>query len=465
LKIVNNNSKMSIKNKEMRDISGFMSHKAVENISSFAFSALSKIPRISLIINNGIVRWVSRGVLTFGVWIFNRSIQDFILRHISRIADTGINFLVNLFFKCYEFGSNGMTNDTHFIVIDGVYKEITVNSLLKTLINNEINTDGIHIYNKIPICIQGLDNIKRKNCANPHIKIWFPKLFTKIYDKLLIESVGGADELFIKNITEAKKEYQLEMINHDKIEYNDHKQDPIIVKCQRVCARQEYRCLKKVILKYLRLFNISGISATPLIIVIRGASGVGKSLFLDYISTNYNVTCCKYIISYIKNASETFEFLLTETKFRNNNIINIDELDKAFCAYNNAQNKEIINTKDDFLDQFFIFVNRLQPGTVLLLTLNDDSMFDVKKINPRHQPLVDRMIFKEVTDLKRDEIREFLKFYNEQIKKSKEYCSNIEKITATIREMNISARKLTQIMIYNLFDFKKVVDELNNMKI
>lgn len=89
-------------------------------------------------------------------------------------------------------------------------------------------------------------------------------------------------------------------------------------------------------------------------------------------------------------------------------------------------------------------------------------MFDMKNISKRHQPLVDRIIKKELHPFDKKQICDYIKFYNDKLSKTKMHNCSIDNLFHKLNnDVKISARKLVQYLIQCHFDFEPVIDKIN----
>jgi hypothetical protein len=274
---------------------------------------------------------------------------------------------------------------------------------------------------------------------------------------------------------------------------------------QNVFKTNEYELVANKISKYLETKNNIKVSMPPLIIINSGPPGIGKSMFLDYIVKNYNLRASRFIINYsnleTKQLSDIFTGILNVT---NNceyeiNLINIDEFDKLYLTLKNKKDKNMENFHDYFMDQLFAFINQLKDGMILVLTMNNENIFfpqseaklneqkergqseakldeqndDIiykKETDDRHKPLIDRMIFTKFNYYDINNVKDYLNFYNNQLKETSLYMkpNDINIILQNIdKNIIISARELSQLLLLNNCNYEKIISEINkkNLKL
>jgi hypothetical protein len=442
--------------KKQDECGGFISDNTVNHISSITYRALSNIKYIKLLVNNRFITWLARTTFSAGIWLINKTFGTTILTLLKKFAEISSDFIVNGLFNCNAFCVGYAT----IIMINN--KKISVSYyMIKSLLSDKKMSDGFNIYNKIPFYTTDESMLN----GNTTRKIWYPKILEKRFFDFYLESLKfGNPEVFDERPSVGTENYYLNNINPSDSKDGKCFSTGKRINIQNVYNRTEYKDTEFIIIKYLTLSRKVKINMDPLVIVYKGPPGVGKSLFLDYMGSKYNMglrkfiidtNCVHYIGQCFKIVSELFEVQGYEY-----HIMNIDELDKLYFAYINTIHKDIKNPGHDFLDKFFAFVNQISNGKIILLTLNDDSMF--RNVDKRHEPLVNRMIFKELGEFKCNEIKEYIKFYNTKIIDLPEYNKNIDLVLSKLNETaQISARTLTHIMVSKFLDFDKTIDEIN----
>lgn len=251
---------------------------------------------------------------------------------------------------------------------------------------------------------------------------------------------------------------------------------------------KKYEDVELEIRSYFDIFNEIKINISPLVIFYKGKPGAGKTMFLEYLTKmNLQYYAIKMDTNYLKEDKKKegtifneFSEFISRFNCEDNLVVMIDEIDKFYQSMENKmllEKEKDANTvvkqetkkelrhafKGQFLDDLFQFINNPELGKIaIIFCVNSTEIFN--SIENRHKPLVDRIIFKKLDLYKYEEVCGYLRFYNEKLKNSKLYASNLDIYFEKMnKDIVISARKLTQILTHTRFNMSKIIEEINNI--
>lgn len=307
----------------------------------------NNIKWLRLLLNNNLVFTITKYALSTGIVLILDEIANFASKGIKKFFGFVPSFIINKFLTKVRLGGGEILNGFFKL-----YHPIPVEEIRKVLARRGINGDGLHFIGGYPIIVQFVNTTQF--C---YVDISYSNYLSRGYYILMDECEKFYFNRFEKRNNVGSK-YPFDVINCSNGNITVSNNEIIT---QSVFVISEYRETQKMIKKYLSIQNTIGINMPPLVIVYKGPPGVGKSLFLDYMQNNYNITCSKYMISN-KQSSLTkidlvFDTLLSNIRWRNTDINNIDELDKVYHAFINIIDDSIKSKEDYFLDSLFMFIN------------------------------------------------------------------------------------------------------------
>jgi hypothetical protein len=242
------------------------------------------------------------------------------------------------------------------------------------------------------------------------------------------------------------------------------------VNCFETYPREIYINLKKIIDKYIDASK-KMLYYKPINIILNGEPGTGKTTFCDYLGLNQE----GYLIDKINMVN--FNMLPTEImqKYRNTfgmpgkSVICFDEIDKAFHKYieNVTEGKTKIQLINEYISDLFNLVDgntiNLTDNVIFVFCSNNFSYIMDYCPEQYKKALTSRFIYREVPPLDRDELYNFLIFYdsklhkNDKINYKEEIKTKIESLSANYM---IPARDLHNKFTISFFDFEKVLENL-----
>ncbi len=433
----------------------------VQSINKYLTGMRSTSTHLRIILNNPIISSISKYIVTISVISATKKIASVLSVVAGHICEWLSNTFLKLFCNVEIFGFEGDANRNK--TFDGV---IELNNVEHVLSDLKISA-GIHFIDRSPIFI---DRCKNKNDSE-YLKIWYPKQFSGGFNYLIGLARKDMKVFKLKKDHPQKwnySDFKIKLMNPGKPEDKTNhywKTLSYSKSSYNVFSYEEYVKTFNIISDYLEIINKIEVEMPPLVIVYNGSPGVGKSMFLNYVQYNYDICCARIsIISQVNSnddLNEMFDFILGEIQnlYGHTKMINIDELDKVYGNYVSIMTDKGVNAKDLFLDKLFTFISNLRDGIIIVLTMNQaHELFDKNTINKRHLPLIDRMIFQEIREYNYNDVCSYLSFYNNGLKDTRFYNPNLRKILNRIkRDISISARKLTQILLTSRMNFELAV--------
>lgn len=323
---------------------------------------------------------------------------------------------------------------------------------------------------------------KRKSIKqiNITVPIWYKKKLIKFLENSIDHTKWSQLHLdYVKAKTYKLCQFPLR-------EDDDGDLDKMNYKIHDIFKHESYTDIEEEINNYFNISELANMHTSPLIIFYKGQPGVGKTMVIDYLGKNlYNKLLFKINIDFGKygdNIEKLFDEISNFLNDKNNDdkVILIDEIDKMYkygenlCLKNvieksnnisieaqeNIQTQMKLTFKKYFLDSLFNFINKMPGKNVILFCVNSIDMFD--QPNQEHIPLISRIIFKSLGPYDHDNICNYIRFYNQKFKNSDYFIEDLEtQLEYFKKDINISARKLTQLLVQYKFDIRKIISEIN----
>ena len=254
--------------------------------------------------------------------------------------------------------------------------------------------------------------------------------------------------------------------------YNNKEVAQHLIKCFETYPRSVYLELTTLIDTYIKSSDLMSIYK-PINIVLNGLPGTGKTTFCDYLGIHYNnqQQCFIHKINMIN-----YDLLPSQTVAKCSvsgqaiiNIICLDELDKAFYRYINKINDEQSgDSRESRINDYLSDLLNLIDGNTMTVTnhvifvfcANDFDLIFKTAPEQYQLPLVSRFIHKTVKPIEKDELVDFIKYYNDKLKTNLSAHDIELKLSPIPATFNITARDLHKLFITNLFNVDDVIKSL-----